>query len=240
VDRSRDRGDAEQGACSLPAEDHHKEADEHTKLRLARNLLAKIIKADCSASNSVHPLRWPGSWNRKPGRPPVMAKIIEINEDAEIDLDDALALLKEVAKEMGIDHGGERKTTPPPNPEDYEDIGAKANAALQVIYNDLDYDDWINIGQEIWSAFNGSEEGRRQWHNFSAQRFDKYHERPPRGEVAQLWSRSSQLCHAFLAGQSERSELVRSIQEATARSDKLQRIHPRQTAINAGYDKRMS
>jgi hypothetical protein len=153
-----------------------KDHDGHEKLRLSRNLLAKIIKSDKSASNSVHPLRWPGSWNRKPGQAPVMAKIIEINDDAEIDLDEALALLKEIAKGLEIDNG-ERKTTPPPNPEDYEDIEAKTAAALAVIYNDLDYDDWINIGQEIWSGFNGSEEGRRQWHNFSAQRYDKYDER---------------------------------------------------------------
>jgi hypothetical protein len=55
-------------------------------------------------------------------------------------------------------------------PEDVRDtdIHSKVVAAVRVIPNDLPYPDWVNIGQEICSAFDGSSEGRELWREFSS------------------------------------------------------------------------
>ena len=45
----------------------------------------------------VHPLRFPGTWNRKT-EPPVMARIVEENPNVTIDLADALAALEDAAQ----------------------------------------------------------------------------------------------------------------------------------------------
>jgi hypothetical protein len=66
------------------------------KLKLARKLAAKIVGSDTSNVPTVHPLRWPGSWHRK-GKP-TLCCIVELNPDSEIDLDDALAALQQVAE----------------------------------------------------------------------------------------------------------------------------------------------
>ena len=45
-------------------------------------------------------MRWPGSWHRK--RTPKLARIVALNEDAEIDLEEALERLREAAGVAGI------------------------------------------------------------------------------------------------------------------------------------------
>jgi hypothetical protein len=52
-------------------------------------------------------------------------------------------------------------------PLDDDDIKAKMIAAVHVLVNDLSYQEWINVGQEIWSAFHGSSTGYNLWHEFS-------------------------------------------------------------------------
>ena len=69
----------------------------HAKLKAARKLATKIAGGDASNSPLVHPIRWPGSWHRKAAPRP--CRIIAANPDIEIDLDDALRILKEVAGE---------------------------------------------------------------------------------------------------------------------------------------------
>jgi hypothetical protein len=145
-----------------------RDPDAHQRLREARNLAARLVGSDRTASSLVHPLRWPGSWNRKAEAR--MAQIIEVNEYVEIDLDETLDLLRQVATEMGLetrknatDHEGRF------DHDSDDDVEAKAIAALSVIPNDLDYSDWINIGIEIHSAFGGSGKGRDLWHEFSRQ-----------------------------------------------------------------------
>ena len=49
----------------------------------------------------MHPIRWPGSVHRK--GEPKLARIVELNEDAEIDLGDALEALEAAAAARGID-----------------------------------------------------------------------------------------------------------------------------------------
>jgi hypothetical protein len=63
----------------------------------------------------VHPLRWPGSWHKK--SEPRLAQIAEINHEVEIELDDALAKLRETARELGIATTRQEETakTAPPS-----------------------------------------------------------------------------------------------------------------------------
>jgi hypothetical protein len=145
-----------------------RDPDAHQRLREARNLAARLVGSDRTASSLVHPLRWPGSWNRK--AEPRMAQLIEVNEYVEIDLDETLDLLRQVTTEMGLEIGQDATNNERRFDCDSDDeVEAKAIAALMVIPNNLDYNDWINIGMEIHSAFGGSGKGRDLWHEFSRQ-----------------------------------------------------------------------
>ena len=74
--------------------------EEHAKLKLARKLATLLIGGDPTAVPAVHPLRLPGSWHRK-GKPK-LCRIIATNEDAELDLDEALSRLEAAAKAAGL------------------------------------------------------------------------------------------------------------------------------------------
>jgi hypothetical protein len=69
--------------------------DEHHKLKEARRYAAAIAGADGSNVSIVHPIRWPGSLHRK--GEPRLCRIIELNADAEIGLDEALTSLRAAA-----------------------------------------------------------------------------------------------------------------------------------------------
>jgi hypothetical protein len=71
--------------------------EEHQKLKLARKLAAKLVGGDPSNVPLVHPIRWPGSLHRK--GEPKLCRIIELNPDAEIDLDAAVAHLQKAASD---------------------------------------------------------------------------------------------------------------------------------------------
>ena len=70
-------------------------------LRRARDIATLIAGGDPTGCPPVHPLRWPGSWNRKVD-PPVMATIIEENANTTIDLADALAALEDAAQAANL------------------------------------------------------------------------------------------------------------------------------------------
>jgi hypothetical protein len=76
-----------------------RETADHEKLRKARELASLIVSSDPTAKPPVHPLRWPGSWHKK--GEPRLAQIAAINHEVEIELDDALAKLRETARELG-------------------------------------------------------------------------------------------------------------------------------------------
>ena len=80
-------------------------------LRRARDIATLIAGGDPSATPPVHPLRWPGSWNRKT-EPPVMATIIEENATT-IDLAEALAALEDAAQASGIGMPRKPRISPP-------------------------------------------------------------------------------------------------------------------------------
>ena len=70
-------------------------AEDQAALKEARALAARIVGADTTNVPTVHPIRWPGSWHRK--AEPKLAAIVALNEGAEIDLHEALELLREAA-----------------------------------------------------------------------------------------------------------------------------------------------
>src|SRR3954453_1688855 len=68
--------------------------DELMKLEQAERLTAQYVGSDPTDSLVASPTRWPGSYNRK-GKPRLV-RIVALNEEREIDLDEALAKLKAV------------------------------------------------------------------------------------------------------------------------------------------------
>ena len=67
------------------------------KLKRARRLATQYAGRDPTNISCVHPLRWPGSWNRK--AEPRIAQIVVLDDDHEIDLDEALTKLRAVQPE---------------------------------------------------------------------------------------------------------------------------------------------
>ena len=72
---------------------------DHVQLKEARRLAKILTGADGTAVPLVHPLRWPGSWHRK--GEPRLVRIVADNPDREIDLVDALDVLREAVDAMG-------------------------------------------------------------------------------------------------------------------------------------------
>ena len=131
-----------------------REAGDHIRLKEARRLAQVLAGADGSAVPLVHPMRWPGSWHRK--AEPKIARIVALNEDAEIDLGEALERLREAAADAGQESeplsehaSGELAADP------FDVI-----AALLVIPNaDVGWDEWNKIGMAAWAATGGSASG---------------------------------------------------------------------------------
>src|SRR5215831_6399734 len=69
--------------------------EEQAKLKRARQICADLVNADPTSIPICHPIRWAGSWHRK--STPRLTEIVACNPDAEIGLDEALALLEPLA-----------------------------------------------------------------------------------------------------------------------------------------------
>lgn len=94
-------------------------AQDHAKLKEARELAAVYVGSDKTNVPMVHPIRWPGSWHRK--AKPRMSAIVEVNEGNEIDLDDILEKLR--AAVPGASEGqSANDSTGQKGPEDYADL----------------------------------------------------------------------------------------------------------------------
>jgi hypothetical protein len=89
----------------VPARD----ADAFAKLKLARKLAAKIVDGDTSNVPIVHCIRWPGSVHRKAD--PRLCHVVAMNDEAEIDLDDVLTILKKAAGKDATNGGGAAAST---------------------------------------------------------------------------------------------------------------------------------
>jgi hypothetical protein len=66
--------------------------DERELLGKARRLATEIVGGDTSNIPISHPIRWPGSWHRK--GEPKLCRIESLNTDREIELADALEILR--------------------------------------------------------------------------------------------------------------------------------------------------
>jgi putative DNA primase/helicase len=154
-------------------------ADDHDRLREARRLATMLAGGDPSAMPPVHPLRWPGSWNRKrePGR---MARIAHLNEAVEVELGDALERLKEAVEAAGLGHrAGPRTPGAPQAP--VEDVAA----ALAHIPNpNAHWKEWLDLGYATYGATGGSDEGLEAWAAWSA-KSDKHSD----DECLKQWDR---------------------------------------------------
>ncbi len=64
----------------------------------ARRLAAALVGADHSNIPMVHPIRWPGTWHKK--KAPRMARMVSLDAAREIDLHEALALLRDVVGDL--------------------------------------------------------------------------------------------------------------------------------------------
>lgn len=147
---------------SEPTRDH----SDHAKLRQARDLASRLLGADPTGKPVVHPLRWPGSWNRK--STPRLARIVAFNESAEINLDEALD-----AVSAAVDAAGLASVDMPAsgNPEAASGLVASAMAAIPNAGTEVHYDDWIRLGYAVYRATGGA--GFDVWDAWS-KKSDKY------------------------------------------------------------------
>jgi hypothetical protein len=136
---------------------------DHMKLKEARRLATRLVGADASAVPLVHPMRWPGSVHRK--AEPRLARIINLRDDIEIELSDALELLRDAVAAMpdkGRDHAGDYTDLAGHQPSQF---GPQAEAldiisALAAIPNsERDWKRWSDIGMAVWHASSGSAAG---------------------------------------------------------------------------------
>jgi hypothetical protein len=145
-----------------------REAEDHAKLRQARELAARLVGADPTGKPVVHPLRWPGSWNTKDE--PRLARIVALNDTAEIHLVEGLDALAEAIELAGLAKVDlPRSGTPTANVADIRD----AMAAIPNAGTNVHYDDWIRFGYATYRATGGTDEGFAIWDDWS-RRSEKY------------------------------------------------------------------
>jgi hypothetical protein len=166
-----------------------RDAIEHTLLREVRRLAACLVGGDASASSPVHPLRWPGTWHRKQ-EPPRLARIVEINVQAEISLADGLNKLRVAVEDdrtaqVQSRRGREKALTT------IRAAIPDVVAALEAIPNtDVPWDIWNWTGMASYASTGGTEEGFTAWANWSAKsgkydgmstrdRWNHFHASPP-------------------------------------------------------------
>jgi hypothetical protein len=142
---------------------------EHRRLQAAREMAAALVGADPTAAPPCHPLRWPGSWNRK--RNPKLADIIGGDDTAEIDLQEACDRLEEAVEAAGL-RGMDEGSRASGEPQAAIDLIVSALAAIP--NEDLHWDDWTKMGLAVWRATGGSAEGLNAWADWSAK--SKKHE----------------------------------------------------------------
>ena len=137
--------------------------DEHRRLQAAREMAASLVGADPTAAPPCHPLRWPGSWNRK-GKPR-LADILVCNEGAEIDLGDAYARLEEAVEAAGLRGAGD---VPKASGAPQAPVQVIVSALAAIPNEELHWDDWTKMGLAVWRATGGSAEGLNAWADWSA------------------------------------------------------------------------
>ncbi len=148
---------------SEPTSDEH----DHARLRQARELAALLSGADPTAAPIVHPLRWPGSWNRK--GTPRLARIVASNDAAEVHLCEAFEQLQAAVEARGLEHAEAPRSG---TPEAAFDLLQSAMAAIP--NPNLHYDAWVRFGYAVYRATGGSDVGFELWKSWSrkSEKFD--------------------------------------------------------------------
>jgi len=153
--------------------------DDHAKLRDARDFAARLVGADPTGKPIVHPLRWPGSWNRK--SKPRIARIVHYNDEAEINLDEALEAVTDAIEAAGLASIG---LPVPSTPKAAYPLVAAAMDAIPNPGTAVHYDTWIRYGYATCRATGG--EGFPIWEAWS-KKSDKYQA----AETEAAWHRIS-------------------------------------------------
>ena len=161
---------------STPARDN----EGFAKLKEALKIATGLVGADTSNTTIVHPLRWPGSWHLK--AEPRLCHIVS-ETDQEIDLDEALKLLRAAAPADLVQNAAReaRQHRNPSRPRDnkwsLESVDLEGIAdAMRFIPNDsntpdqtkrVEWPHWKAMGLRIYAATGGSEEGFRIFSEWS-------------------------------------------------------------------------
>lgn len=146
----------------------------HRRLKLARELAARLVGGDPSAGPVVHPFRWPGTLHMK-RQPHRLANIAAINHGAEIDLEAALAALQGAVGEtdraepdfgFGAFQDGQGNNPGDLLARDVLDVAA----ALAAVPNSetVKWAAWNKIGLAAFSASGGHDAGFAAWLAWSA------------------------------------------------------------------------
>ncbi|MFT8247293.1 PriCT-2 domain-containing protein, partial [Roseomonas sp. BN140053] len=139
--------------------------EDHDRLREARWLAAVLVGADRSAAPLAHPLRWPGSWNRKSW--PRMAVGTVSNTSAEIELTDALERLREAVEAAGLGKLGDG--APKASGQAQAPLEDVADALRHIPNAELPWEEWNRLGMAVFRATGGAPEGLDAWLAWSAQ-----------------------------------------------------------------------
>ena len=111
----------------------------------------------------MHPLRWPGSWHLK--ATPKLARIVALNDAAEVDLQDAVEALEDAAQADGLRDVG---LSAPASSGQQQAPLALVESALAALPNDDEHwDQWIKIGLLTYAATGASEDGLNAWIEWS-------------------------------------------------------------------------
>ncbi len=136
--------------------------DDRARLKRARTIACRLVGADPTSNAISHPIRWAGSWHRK-GEPRLC--VIDTHTDNEVDLDTALEALTAAAEAAGIDT---EDVPHSPSDEPQAPSSLVAAAVEKIPNDDREWADWNNLLMAMWRATDGSEEGRKIAHVFSA------------------------------------------------------------------------
>jgi hypothetical protein len=160
--------------------------DEHAALKYARKLACALVAADPTATTSVHPLRWPGSWHLKGA--PKLAGLVALNDAAEVHLQEALEALQDAAEQAGMADQG--ITSPQANGEPQALLWLLQSALEALPNDDVHWDLWNKIGMAAYRTRAGSDDGLEAWIAWSAKsdkhaaevcedRWKHFHTSPP-------------------------------------------------------------
>ena len=139
-----------------------RDAEGHQTLQRARRSAALLVGADPTGAPPAHPYRWPCGWHRK-NDPPVMARIIAANPEAEIDLDETIERLEDAVEAAGLREANARA---PKSGESQQHPELLWQWVAAIPNNDVHYKVWVDWGYACFHAF-GEEPGFEPWEALS-------------------------------------------------------------------------